>query len=220
MMTVLSCHGGCMDTHQLDAAEVRVLGALLEKQALTPDAYPLTLNALVGACNQLTSREPVMQLSESDASAALDALIAKKLVAERLPAGSRVAKYEHRLNYEWNIDGARLAALCLLTLRGPQTSAEIRARAGRIYSFSGVDEVETALNALADKYPPLAAKLERQPGEREARWCHLLSGEPQILPVQACEVIDVGLTGRVAALEAEVSALKAMVLALEQRLNG
>ena len=128
-----------MDTHQLDAAEVRVLGALIEKQALTPDAYPLTLNSLSSACNQLTSREPVMQLSDADLSLALDSLQARKLIAERLPAGSRVAKYEHRLNYEWNIDGARLAALALLMLRGPQTSAEIRTRSGRIYSFTGVE---------------------------------------------------------------------------------
>ncbi|WP_199155044.1 MULTISPECIES: YceH family protein [Chromobacterium] len=209
-----------MDTHQLDPAEVRVLGALAEKQALTPDAYPMTLNGLSSACNQLTSREPVMQLSEADISAALDALIAKRLVAERMPAGSRVAKYEHRLNYEWNIEGAKLAALAMLMLRGAQTTAEIRTRSGRLYTFSGVEEVETALNALADKYPPLVMKLERQPGEREARWCHLLSGEPQAAPAPSCEVIDVGLTGRVAALEAEVAALKAMVLSLEQRLNS
>ncbi|RBH51450.1 DUF480 domain-containing protein, partial [Pseudomonas sp. MWU13-2860] len=163
----------------------------------------------------------VMQLSESDASAALDALIAKKLVAERLPAGSRVAKYEHRLNYEWNIEGARLAALALLMLRGPQTAAEIRTRPGRIYGFSGVEEVETALNALADKYPPLVLKLERQPGEREARWAHLLSGEPQLLPSavdNGCGVIEVGTAGRVAALEAEVAALKTRLLELENLL--
>ncbi|KUM03928.1 DUF480 domain-containing protein [Chromobacterium subtsugae] len=210
-----------MDTHQLDPIEVRVLGALVEKQALTPDAYPMTLNGLASACNQLTSREPVLQLSDADISAALDALIAKRLVGERLPAGSRVAKYEHRLNYEWNIDGARLAALTLLMLRGPQTGAEIRTRAGRIYGFASVDEVETALAALADKYPPLAMKLERQPGEREARWCHLLSGEPQQAEAAApCEIIDVGLTGRVAALEAEVAALKARLLSLEQHLAG
>lgn len=210
-----------MDTHQLEAREVRALGALVEKQALTPDAYPMTLNGLASACNQLTSREPVMQLSEADLSAALDSLIARKLVAERLPAGSRVAKYEHRLNYEWNIEGARLAALALLMLRGPQTSAEIRTRSGRIYGFSGVEEVETALNALADKYPPLVLKLERQPGEREARWAHLLSGEPQLLPSavdNGCGVIEVGIAGRVAALEAEVAALKTRLLELENLL--
>ncbi|QOZ81793.1 MULTISPECIES: YceH family protein [Chromobacterium] len=210
-----------MDTHQLEAREVRVLGALVEKQALTPDAYPMTLNGLASACNQLTSREPVMQLSEADISAALDSLIAKKLVNERLPAGSRVAKYEHRLNYEWNIEGARLAALALLMLRGPQTAAEIRTRSGRIYGFSGMEEVETALNALADKYPPLVLKLERQPGEREARWAHLLSGEPPSLPAagdNGCGVIEVGMAGRVAALEAEVAALKTRLLELENLL--
>nr|WP_199066114.1 YceH family protein [Chromobacterium sp. ASV5] len=209
-----------MDTHQLDPVEARVLGALVEKQALTPDAYPLTLNSLASACNQLTSREPVMQLSDADISAALDALIARKLVAERMPAGSRVAKYEHRLNYEWNIDGARLAALALLLLRGPQTSAEIRTRSGRIYAFSGVEEVETALAALADKYPPLTLKLERQPGEREARWAHLLCGEAPQTAAAPCEMIDVGLTGRVAALEAEVAALKTRLLSLEEKLAG
>ena len=210
-----------MDTHQLEAHEVRVLGALMEKQALTPDAYPMTLNGLASACNQLTSREPVMQLSEADISAALDSLIAKKLVNERLPAGSRVAKYEHRLNYEWNIEGARLAALALLMLRGPQTAAEIRTRSGRIYGFSGVEEVEIALNALADKYPPLVLKLERQPGEREARWAHLLSGEPPSLPAagdNGCGVIEVGMAGRVAALEAEVAAFKPRLLDLENLL--
>ncbi|NWK77533.1 YceH family protein [Aquitalea sp. LB_tupeE] len=208
-----------MDTHQLDAAEVRVLGALVEKQALTPDSYPLTLNSLASACNQLTSREPVMQLSDTDLSRALDSLQTRKLIAERLPAGSRVAKYEHRLNYEWNIDGARLAALALLMLRGPQTSAEIRTRAGRVYGFASVEEVETALEALADKYPPLVQKLARQPGEREARWCHLLSGEPVLAETVSNAVIDVGLTGRVAALEAEVAALKARLQQLEQSLG-
>ncbi|RMD01767.1 DUF480 domain-containing protein [Aquitalea palustris] len=208
-----------MDTHQLDAAEVRVLGALVEKQALTPDAYPLTLNSLSSACNQLTSREPVMQLSDAELSAALASLMAKKLVTERLPAGSRVAKYEHRLNYEWNIDGARQAALALLMLRGPQTSAEIRTRSGRIYSFGGVEEVESALEALADKYPPLVMKLPRQPGEREARWCHLLSGEPGPNEISAAAIIDVGVAGRVAALEAEVAALKARLQQLEQSLG-
>ncbi len=207
-----------MDTYQLETAEVRVLGALVEKQALTPDSYPLTLNALGSACNQLTSREPVMQLSDADISAALDSLIARKLVAERLPAGSRVAKYEHRLNYEWNIDGARLAALAMLMLRGPQTSAEIRTRAGRVYTFGNVEEVETALEALADKYPPLTQKLPRQPGEREARWCHLLSGEPTLTEISGGAAIDVGVAGRVAALEAEVAALKTRLLELEERL--
>ncbi|MGL6069860.1 YceH family protein [Craterilacuibacter sp.] len=210
-----------MDTHQLDPAEVRVLGCLIEKQALNPDTYPLTLNTLLSACNQLTSREPVLSLSDADISAALASLMAQKLVAERLPAGSRVAKYEHRLPYVWNIEGARMAVLAMLMLRGPQTPAEIRTRSGRIYAFSGVDEVETALQALADKYPPLVVHLPRQPGAREARWAHLLSGEPVLAAVTAPvrneddEAIVVGLTGRVAALEAEVAALKTRLSELE-----
>jgi uncharacterized protein YceH (UPF0502 family) len=210
------------DGYQFDPAEVRVLGALIEKQALTPDAYPMTLNALVSACNQLTSREPVMTLTESRVSAALDALIAAKLVAERLPAGSRVAKYEHRLTWEWRLEGAGLAVLALLLLRGAQTSAEIKGRSGRVYSFSGVDEVETALNMLADKYPPLVAKLERQPGEREARWAHCLSGELTAAAafVEEGGAIEVGLAGRVAALEAEVAALKTRLVELEALLSN
>lgn len=207
-----------MDTHQLEPVAVRVLGALIEKQALTPDNYPLTLNALQSACNQLTSREPVMSLSEAELAAVLDALIADKLVAERLPAGSRVAKYEHRLNYAWNVEGARLAALAVLMLRGPQTPAEIRTKSGRLYAFSGVDEVETALTALADKYPPLVAQLPRQPGEREARWAHCLSGEPEPQPVGG-EPMEAGLAGRVAVLESEVSALKSRLAELAARLG-
>ncbi|GGY09497.1 YceH family protein [Paludibacterium paludis] len=201
-----------METYQLDPVEIRVLGALVEKQALTPDAYPITLNGLLGACNQLTSRDPVMQLDETDVARALDSLIQRRLAAERLPAGSRVAKYEHRLPYEWNIDGARLAALALLALRGAQTAAEIRARSGRIYAFGGVEEVETALNALADKYPPLTLKLERAPGEREARWVHCLGDAPE-----APEALRAADTGR-ETLEARVAALEAQVARLSEQL--
>lgn len=204
-----------MDTHQLDAAEVRILGALIEKQALTPDAYPMTLNGLLTACNQLTSREPVLQLSEADLSATLDSLLAAKLVNERLPAGSRVAKYEHRLNYAWNIDGARLAALALLMLRGAQTAAELRTRAGRLYSFGSVEEVDTALNALADKYPPLVLKLARQPGEREARWVHTLHPVAQPAAAAMPASGDDSLAERVSALEQTVASLLQRITELE-----
>ena len=205
-----------MDTLTLEPHAVRVLGALIEKQALTPDSYPLTLNALLSACNQLTSREPVMQLSEADLGTTLDSLLAAKLINERLPAGSRVAKYEHRLNYAWNIDGARLATLALLMLRGAQTAAELRTRAGRLYSFGSVEEVETALNALADKYPPLVLKLARQPGEREARWVHTL--HPVAQPAAAAPAAgDDSLAERVNALEQTVASLLQRVAELEER---
>ncbi|GGX86574.1 YceH family protein [Vogesella alkaliphila] len=204
-----------MDTLTLEPHAVRVLGALIEKQALTPDSYPLTLNALLAACNQLTSREPVLQLSEADLSATLDSLLAAKLVNERLPAGSRVAKYEHRLNYAWNIDGARLAALALLMLRGAQTAAELRTRAGRLYSFGSVEEVDTALNALADKYPPLVLKLARQPGEREARWVHTLHPVAQPAAAAMPASGDDSLAERVSALEQTVASLLQRITELE-----
>lgn len=208
--------GAGMDNLTLHPHTVRVLGALIEKQALTPDSYPLTLNALQSACNQLTSRDPVLSLSEADISSALDELMAQKLVAERIPAGSRVAKYEHRLNYAWNIDGARLAALGLLLLRGAQTSAELRTRAGRVYSFASVDEVEAALAALADKYPPLVEKLPRQPGEREARWVHLLHPPAQVLASTATAVpAEPALLERVSQLEVQLAAMLQRIEALE-----
>lgn len=200
----------------LETHAARVLGALIEKQALTPDNYPLTLNALQSACNQLTSREPVLSLSEGELSAALDSLLALKLVSERLPAGSRVAKYEHRLNYAWNIEGARLAVLGLLLLRGAQTSAELRSRAGRMYSFSGVEEVETALNALADKYPPLVEKLPRQPGAREARWVHTLLPFDASMVVATAEAADPSLAARVTELEQQLAQLLQRIEKLEQ----
>jgi hypothetical protein len=202
-----------MDSYEFTPAEVRVLGVLLEKQALTPDAYPMTLNGILNACNQLTSREPVMQLDEADVAAALDSLAARRLLAVRQPAGSRVTKYEHRLPYEWNIDGARSAALALLMLRGAQTAAEIRARSGRLYSFSGSAEVETALGQLSEKYPPMVVLMDKQPGAREARWAHLLCGEPEAAAVPA--TAETGLAARVAALEAEVETLKARIAELE-----
>jgi uncharacterized protein YceH (UPF0502 family) len=203
-----------MDGYQLGVNEVRVLAALAEKQALTPDTYPMTLNTLIGASNQLTSRDPVLKLEEGDVQLALDALIARKLVAERTPAGSRVAKYEHRMPYEWNLDGARQAALCLLMLRGAQTAAEIRARSGRIYAFSSADEVEQALSALADKYPPMVQKLARQAGAREARWVHLLAGD--VLPEEApSDAAPPAFAARIASLEAQVETLTARLASLE-----
>ena len=205
-----------MDT--LAPHAVRILGALIEKQALTPDSYPLTLNTLLAACNQQTCREPVMQLTEADLAAMLDELLIAKLINERTPAGSRVAKYEHRLNYAWNIDGARLAALSLLMLRGAQTAAELRARAGRLYNFSSTDEVETALAALADKYPPLVEKLPRQPGAREARWVHTL--HPVAESNNTISSNDNPLGERVTQLEDTVASLLARLAILEDKVAG
>src|SRR5690606_32234841 len=148
----------------LDPVEIRVLGVLTEKEALTPDNYPLSLNALTNGCNQLTSREPVMSLDEETVRQTLQQLMQKRLVAEVSQSGARVAKYEHRMRIKWLLEQDKLAVLVVLMLRGPQTAGEIRNRIGRLHEFASVDEVEQGLQFLMDKYPPLVARLPRAPG--------------------------------------------------------
>ena len=201
------------DTYNLDRVALRVLGVLIEKQALTPDVYPMTLNSIVAACNQLTSREPVMSLSPDEVAGAVRRLIGMKLVAERQPAGSRTTKYEHRLTWEWRLEGAPLAALCLLMLRGAQTTAEVRARSGRLFAFDNNEAVDAAMTVLSERYPPMAQRVAR------GRWMHCLCGEPEAAADCDCSHIEVGLAGRVAALEAEVTALKTRLSELAEQIK-
>lgn len=197
------------DDLPLDAIEVRVLAVLAEKEQLTPDNYPMSLNALVNGCNQLTSRDPVLTLAEEEVQDALDRLMAKKLAAEVSQAGARVAKYEHRMRLRWTLEQDRLAALVMLMLRGPQTAAEVRSRAGRMHEFGNVAAVEEALQFLIDKYPPLAAKLARAPGAKEARYAHLLSGElAEGLEQAGAQAVGAPRQDRVSQLEAEVAQLR------------
>jgi uncharacterized protein YceH (UPF0502 family) len=205
------------DDLPLDPAEVRVLGVLAEKEALTPDNYPLSLNALVNGCNQLSSRDPVMTLSEPEVREALDRLMAKKLAAEVSQAGARVAKYEHRMRLRWTLEQDRLAALAILMLRGAQTAAEVRARAGRMHEFDSVAAIEAALQFLIDKYPPLATRLARAPGTKETRYAHLLSGEPA-LDVALPETADAAPSrqDRVTQLERDVASLREELAKLSQ----
>lgn len=197
------------DDLPLDAIEVRVLAVLAEKEQQTPDNYPMSLNALVNGCNQLTSRDPVLTLAEEEVQDALDRLMARKLAAEVSQAGARVAKYEHRMRLRWTLEQDRLAALVMLMLRGPQTAAEVRSRAGRMHEFGNVAAVEEALQFLIDKYPPLAAKLARAPGAKEARYAHLLSGELAEGVEQAgAQAVAVPRQDRVSQLEAEVVQLR------------
>jgi len=161
---------------QLTAAEARVLGVLVEKQATVPDTYPLSLNALVAGCNQKTARDPVMVVTEAEALQALDSLRADSLVIES--SGSRVARYEHNVPRAWSLPGASVALLATLMLRGPQTAAELRANCERLHRFADISSVEGFLDELQVKAPPLVRKLARAPGAREARWAHLLCGEP------------------------------------------
>src|SRR5688572_27824286 len=163
---------------KLNATEVRVLGSLIEKQITTPDYYPLTLNALVNACNQLTNRDPVVTFDDQTVVRALDGLREKRLATLFTGAESRVAKYKHTLTDAVLLTPGEVALLCVLMLRGPQTLGELRTRSERLFTFDTMPEVEEALNALATREPsPLVTKLPRQPGTKESRYGHLLSGE-------------------------------------------
>ena len=195
----------------LDPNEIRVLGVLAEKEALTPDNYPLTLNAVMNGCNQLSSREPVMQLSEDVVHDTLQRLMQRKLVSGISQAGARVIKYEHRMRIKWSLEQDRVAVLTILMLRGLQTAGEIRARSGRVHDFKSVAEVESALQFLIDKYPPLVARLERAPGTKEARYGHLLGGAINLEAPAAAGASGGGGSGRVGQLEAEVAALRSEV---------
>jgi uncharacterized protein YceH (UPF0502 family) len=203
---------------ELNVVEARVLGALIEKEINTPEYYPLSLNALVNACNQKSSREPVMELSEADVRTALFELDQLGLV--RTIAESRATKFEHRVRDVLNLRRDEVAVICLLLLRGAQTSAELRARTERMYSFDDNAAVMTVLERLAGREEPLTQLMARQAGAREARWVHLLSG-----PVDAGVVAEVrgtaevgsgGLAGRVAALEELVRALEERMRMLER----
>jgi len=164
---------------KLTAVEVRVLGSLIEKEITTPEYYPLTLNALVNACNQISNRDPVVSFDDKIVARALEDLREKKLVWMVTGVG-RVPKYEHRFAEALKLAEQELAVLCVLMLRGSQTVGEIRGRTGRLYEFKELEEVELTLQALMTAEPPLVVKLPRQPGTKESRYAHLLSGEVQI----------------------------------------
>jgi uncharacterized protein len=161
----------------LSDTEVRVLGSLIEKEITTPDYYPLSLNALMAACNQSSNRNPVVHFDEATVSGAADSLREKKLVHMVDRGESRVTKYRHVLYEAMDLGRPAIAILCVLLLRGPQTVGEIRTRTNRLYDFSSLEEVETAVNALMSREPPLIVRLPRQAGQKEVRYAHLLSGE-------------------------------------------
>lgn len=164
----------------LDPVECRVVGALAEKALATPDYYPMTLNGLVAACNQKTGRDPVMELSEDEVARALDRLMRRGLAGTSSGAGSRVTKYRHLLDHHVGLDEAGTAALAVLLLRGPQTVGEVRGRTGRLHEFASLDDAEATLRGLAERDEPLVTELPVQPGRKEARWAHLLAGEPEV----------------------------------------
>lgn len=166
-----------MRTRKLDRIEIRVLGALLEKEQTTPAAYPLTVNALVSATNQRSNREPVMELTEGEVYEALDRLREEVLVWRS--EGARSERWEHRLDRRWHLDPAAKAIVTLLLLRGPQTPGELRARSERMHSFEKVDEVTRILGRLTAEPDPLVRELPRQPGHKENRWTHVVAAQDE-----------------------------------------
>ena len=169
----------------LTEAEVRVLGSLIEKEITTPDYYPLSLNALMAACNQSSNRNPVVHYDEDTVVQAADLLREKKLVHLIARGESRVNKYRHVLYEAMNMGRPDIAAMCILMLRGPQTIGEIRTRTNRLYDFTSIEQVETTLNGLMAAVPPLVVRLPRQMGQKEVRYAHLLSGEVEMSALEA-----------------------------------
>jgi uncharacterized protein len=204
----------------LDEVECRVLGSLMEKEATTPEYYPLSLNALINACNQRSNRDPVMSLDEAAVRRALHSLDGQSLLRSVSPADSRVTKYEHRLQEAFNFYRHESAILCLLLLRGPQTPGELRSRSERMHSFADLGAVQSSLQHLMKREPPLVKPLPRQPGTKETRYAHLLSGDVQFEPQQKAQADagDGAVDGdRVRQLEEEIAALKNEVADLKQQ---
>jgi uncharacterized protein YceH (UPF0502 family) len=206
----------------LSDVEVRVLGSLIEKQVTTPEYYPLTLNSLTLACNQKNNRSPVTSYTEEEVAQALESLREKNLAYVFYGATSRVPKYKHVLTEVMHLSQPELALICVLLLRGPQTTGELATRAFRLHEFAGLEEVDATLNSLISREPDaLVTRLPRQPGQKEVRYAHLLSGEvsidtvnPEVTPTRSRS------NDRVAALEAEVETLKAEVGMLKKQFEN
>ena len=203
--------------NELTPIQVRVLGCLMEKKESTPDQYPLTLNSLRNACNQKSSRSPVVNYSEGEVGHAIRELEAMDLVREEW--GARVPKYEHLANRALKLHSQGIALMCTLMLRGPQTLGELRTHSHRLFEFDDLDDVQFALSHLIEREPPLATPLPRQPGQKEGRYAHLLSGEPDIPAAPVAKVtspVSSDLEARVAELEAQVGELQKRLEAIEE----
>jgi uncharacterized protein YceH (UPF0502 family) len=199
----------------LHPVEVRILGSLLEKEITTPEYYPLSLNALINACNQKSNRDPVVHFDEETVHRTLETLRDKGLLLSITGAGSRVPKYGHRISERLNLGRPELAILCELMLRGPQTPGELRNRAERMHPFDDLAQVESVIERL----PELVVKLPRRPGEKESRYAHLLSGPPELTEVEP-EAPQTMRADRIATLEADVAQLRTELEDLKEQFRG
>jgi uncharacterized protein len=203
----------------LDPVEIRIIGALLEKQQTTPEYYPLTLNALVDACNQKTNREPVMSLEVEEVSRATAKLRADAFLWE--VRGGRVVRWDHNVDGQWELERDTKALITLLLLRGPQTPGELRSRSERLYRFETVGDVEASLLKMVDRPFPIVRELARRGGQKESRWMHLLGGEPVDEPEAAVELRPAAgtMVARVERLEQEIAELREEMRLLKERLG-
>lgn len=207
----------------LNAAQARVLGALVEKEVTTPDYYPLSLNALVNACNQRSNREPVMDMNEQDVSEALQGLQDQRLAGPARGADSRVAKFEHWLGEAFNFSRAETALLCVLLLRGPQTPGELRGRTERMHRFEEISDVVAGLQKLMEREPPLVTVLPKHPGTKESRYAHLLCGEVGGTPATESEPKAQKANAheeRISQVESAVAELRQELTALRERIDS
>ncbi len=204
----------------LNVVEARVLGALVEKEITTPEYYPLSLNALVNACNQKSNRDPVMELDEDAVRQALYTLEEKGLAGAARGTDSRVIKFEHRLQEVFNFGRREIAILCVLLLRGPQTPGELRGRTERMQRFEDLDQVQSGLQQLMQREPPLVKMLPRQPGTKEARYAHLFSGDVEMVESAGRAAVSGNSADheRIERLEEEVVGLHKEIAELKQQL--
>ena len=208
-------------TMQLSDVEARILGCLIEKEATTPDNYPLSLNALTNACNQLSNREPVMSLGEDQVKWAVNSLRQQSLVRAMQPIDARVMKFQHLLTEKLDLDQPALAVLCVLMLRGPQTLGEIKTRTNRLADFTGLGDVEATVNGLIAR--ELVVEMARRPGQKETRYAHLLSGPPSEAPADAQADIAAAEPARggdrIAELEASLDEVRRELAELRARFD-
>jgi uncharacterized protein len=208
---------GVKELPNLNPVEQRVLGSLIEKSVVTPDYYPMTLNSLTAACNQKSSRKPVVEYSEETVMNALNSLKAQSLVSTAVGASIRAAKYKHNFTTVYPLSNGELAIICLLLLRGPQTPGELNTNSGRLHEFSSITSVHEALDKLREQPYPFVNELPRQPGQKETRFVHLLGTPP--VETESQQSYDEPVRSFTNDLEARVSALEAEVAELKEKLR-